>query len=694
MTNPNFKANNKFKADKRIEGSVKRHPDGFGFLLPDKADEPDVYLPRNTMTGIMTNDKVLASITKENGSDRWYGEIIRITQRANTKVFGVYHQINDNFGVLHDQENHWGEDLKIPTRMAKSAKDGELVSVKITSYPGETRGFSGEVTDIIGDAEDPLLDIQRAVLTYHIPQEFSAECLTEAKRIPKEVSPQDIEGRKDLRSFDLVTIDGITAKDFDDAVYVENNAKGFRALIAIADVSHYVKSGSAIDKDAVIRGNSSYFPGFVIPMLPEELSNELCSLKPKVDRLCMVADLQIGFDGEIDTSDFYEAVMNSKARITYGEAQEIVDGNDTKYPENIQKAVKRAADLSKILMAKRFRDGSLDLEIPETELIIDETGMPTDIVRSERLFAHRLIEELMLIANIAVARFIGDRQTPSIFRIHETPDQEKLSMLERYIYNFGGDAHLEGGKLQKKLTKVLQKFEGKPEYQILNTLVLRSMKQARYSAENKGHFGLNFTHYSHFTSPIRRYPDLIIHRTVKALIKPKSGYFLYGSGELETFATNCSATEQRSVKAERLLKSIKRSRFIASHIGEEFEGIITSVTRFGVFVGLRQYDVDGLVKTEQLGREAFIFDEEKLELIGKNSLACYKLGMPLKIIVAAANTNNGQIDFVLSKDNEIGTAEKRPTDRKNDKKRKPSKDDSKRSGKKRFSRSGGKNKSR
>ncbi|HWU43785.1 MAG TPA: VacB/RNase II family 3'-5' exoribonuclease, partial [Bdellovibrio sp.] len=406
------------------------------------------------------------------------------------------------------------------------------------TYPDEGKSFTGKVTAVIGNALDPLTDIKRVILAANIPQDFSKETLEEAKHYKEVPDEKDFKGRKDLRSLDLITIDGATAKDFDDAVYVEINNQGFQLYVAIADVSHYVQVGSAIDRDAYERGTSVYFPNFVVPMLPEVLSNGLCSLNPHVPRLCMVAEMQFDFTGEMTHSDFYEAVMESKSRVTYGEAQEIIDGNVVEKHAHVKENILRLSDLAKILMAKRFKDGSLDLEIPETELVIDGAGVPIDIQKSERLFSHRLIEEMMLAANVAVAKFLDGRKVPALYRIHEPPNEQSIHLLERYMATFGGKVKLSHqGKLQKRLTKALEEFENRPEAQILNILTLRSMNQAKYSPNNVGHFGLGFDFYAHFTSPIRRYPDLIIHRLLKNQVVKSSQYRLMSEDDLATAGT-------------------------------------------------------------------------------------------------------------------------------------------------------------
>ena len=532
--------------DHIVTGIVKRHPDGFGFLITDEPDHPDVFLPRKQMFGVMTNDRLEVRAQQEKGGDRYFGEIVEILERGLKKTVGKLVQKGSGDFVVYGGYEKWGAPLQIPYRHSRGAAEGDLVAVEIVEYPERGSDFVGRVVDILGDEADPIHDLKRVLHMQNIPIDFSFNALHQARSVPQEVTAQDREGRKDLRKHCFITIDGVTAKDFDDAICVERLDQGFRLWVAIADVSHYVRGGTELDDLAYERGTSVYLPNYVVPMLPEELSNGICSLNPEVDRLAFVCEMEMGFDGVVRSSQVYEAVICSHARVTYGEAQDIINGESHHKKEAVQENILLARDLAKILMAKRYREGSLDLEVPETEVIVDELGQPLDIIKSERVFAHKLIEEMMLAANVAVANLILEAEKPGIFRVHEPPKQEDIGKLQSFLNQFGSTKKLRGGHLQKKLTKSLQEFKGKPEGVILNILTLRSMSQAKYSENNIGHFGLGFENYVHFTSPIRRYPDLITHRIAKALYCSTPSGRLYSEDELTTAGNMLSACEQRA----------------------------------------------------------------------------------------------------------------------------------------------------
>jgi ribonuclease R len=633
-------------------GIVKRHPDGFGFFIPDDTNLPDVYISRHSMTGVMTNDRVEVAVFPEPGGNRFRGEILNVLRRATQRAMGQFKAVAGDRGLLADKVGAWGADLTVLTN-GFEVKEGDWVAVQITSYPDEAEGFRGKVVAVIGDAEDPQNDSLRVLHANSIPFEFAAATLKEVAKFPEEVTAKDWQGRKDLRAEKFITIDGKTAKDFDDAILVQSRPQGFRLWVAIADVSHYVKPGTSLDDDAYERGTSTYFPSFVAPMLPEKLSNNLCSLVPHKPRLSLVAEMDFDFEGRMQRYEVYEAVIESHARVTYGEAEEVIEGHCPEHLTHVKQEILLARDLARILMHKRFQEGSLNLELPETVIELNDLGQPLDIMQAERLFAHRLIEEMMLSANVAVAKFLGSRDVPALYRIHESPDPDAIETFNHFLQAFGEHEQVSGSNLAKKLTAALQKFAGHPKEHILNMLALRSMSQAKYSPHNVGHFGLGFSDYAHFTSPIRRYPDLIIHRQLKSVLYPKQGYRAASESDLESAGTFLSACEQRSVKAERQINAIKKARFMSQHLGEEFEGSVSSVTKFGMFVILRQFDVDGLIRSDDLPGGPFELDEDTMRLVARRSGYNFSIGDTVTIQVAAADYDNGQIDFVLIKNKEL-----------------------------------------
>lgn len=623
-------------------GFVKRHPDGYAFFISKNDSQSDVFISAEDLNGAMSNDLVEIRIFGHPKDERPRGRVENILERHFTTVVGRMDPDGSHF-IVKDLSYSWGENLMIPNNHVGVAKPGELVLVEILSYPGTKKGFVGKVISSLGQPSDPAIDVKRVAMTQGIPMEFSAKSLQEVEKFGLEIPNSEIKKRKDLRDLQLITIDGATAKDFDDAVFVESKGANYRLVVAIADVSYYVQEGMSVDKEAVERGTSTYFPNFVIPMLPEGLSNELCSLKPDVDRLAMVADMVIDPTGRFLNYDFYEAVIKSHGRLTYGDVQRILDGSEVPKFAHLTDRLKLSEKLANILKAKRFAEGSLDLDIPEVLVEVDEQGQAVDIHLSERIFAHRLIEEFMLKANIAVAEFIEKKNKPQIYRVHEEPDILALDTFMRFFNQFTGFKYQSPDP--SEICEVLSTMEGK-EKNILQTLFLRSMRQAKYSPEQIGHFGLAFSHYAHFTSPIRRYPDLITHRILKSIVSG-TGAVNYKETELQEKAEALSALEQRSVKAERKVKSIKKARFAEKLLGEQFEGSITSVARFGVFVTLDQYPLEGMIRIGDLGSDFFAYNDEQLSLVGQRSGKQFKLGDRVKVGVAQVNTEDGFIDLTL-----------------------------------------------
>ena len=628
---------------KTVLGVVKRHPDGFGFLIPEDSSHPDVYLPRFGMQGVMSGDSLKVRVTQKRGRRGVLsGQVLQITRRCVQSVVGRYQPVSDKEGVIQDESSEWGESLKIELEAGQKVKKGEWVAVHIKHYPATDKGFTGKITANLGTFCSGEEDNLRVMQKNNIPVAFSAACLKEAEHPPQILSKSVFKDRKDLRSLPFVTIDGKTAKDFDDAICVKGNI----LYVAIADVSHYVPAGSALDQSARERGNSTYFPGFVSPMLPERLSSDLCSLKPGVDRLVFVAEMHFNDAGERQKSNFYPAVICSQARYNYGEAQEIIDAGPPAVSSPRQN-VYRSARLAKKLLNLRLKKHFIDLDIPETEVLLNTKGEPVDIIQSQRLFSHQMIEELMLSANQSVAEFLCRKKAPGIYRIHDSPKQESLKFLESFVQSLGMKMQLAPPDLHKKMSMIIRHFSRHSLSAILQILVLRSLSQAVYSAKRQDHFGLNFQYYTHFTSPIRRYSDLVIHRILKSVLYGRRPPYM--SADLESIATLTSASEQRSVKAERMIKDIKKARFLKKYLGRQMDGMICSVVKFGFFVRLRLYDIEGLVSVDRLPGGRWQFDESRLQLISKGSGKRFEIGDIVRIQVISSNIETGQIDFELKK---------------------------------------------
>ena len=647
-----------------LDGVVKRHPDGFGFFIPEDPKHPDVYLPKKEMQGLMSGDKVKIMVfprplkrgAKHQAKNLFSGKIVQLIERAQSRVIGPYFPLSEKEGLIQDQSFQWGADLKVCLKKEQEVKKGEWVQVQIVHWPDHPKGFTGEMICSLGKFPSALEDNVRTAQAHNIPPVFSKDCLKEAEALPNSL-PKGIEKtRKDLRSLPFVTIDGKTAQDFDDAIYVHTHSKGWTLYVSIADVEHYVKKNSALDQEARQRGNSTYFPGFTLPMLPEKLSNHLCSLKPEEDRLAFTAEIHFNQEGEKQKALFYPALIQSHARLTYGIAQEIMEKSkesstskllalkNHKKSKQIINNVLSAEKLARLLLKVRLKNHFINLEIPETEVLINSLGEPMDIIQSRRIFAYQLIEELMLAANKAVAEHLHKHKIPSIYRVHDPPKAEKLQFLEKFAHSLNIKVKLKEPDLQKKISFLIQKLENHPLLEVGQMLVLRSLSQAVYSLKDKHHFGLNTRYYTHWTSPIRRYSDLAVHRALKAVLAKQTSP--YTREEMHSLAESVSACEQRSVKAERQIKDIKRARFIKKFLGQEMEGSICGCIRRGFFVKLRLYDVEGMVPVHSLlGR--WDFEESLLELKEKSSGRRFKMGDPVSVQVVKSNIETGQIDFEL-----------------------------------------------
>ena len=496
--------------------------------------------------------------------------------------------------------------------------------------------------------EGAFSDIHRVLIQHQIPLKFSKQTERELSQIPESVKAKDKEGRRDLTGLDFITIDGVTARDFDDAIYVETTPSGFHAYIAIADVSHYVKPGMQIDLQAYERGNSTYFTDYVVHMLPEKLSNGICSLNPREERLAVVVDLELGLKGQVLAFQLYEAVIKTVARTTYEEVQSVLDGKELRHLSHIRDAIFHASQLAKVLLSQRLPDVSLDLDLPEFQLTLDESGEVRSIERAFRLFSHRMIEELMLLANVTVAQCLKAYKVPAIYRVHEKPAGEDIAVLNDFLKHLGHSTLLHVGQIkQRKINTMLKKFKGTQYEPIANIMVLRAMKQARYSHQAIGHFGLGFPDYVHFTSPIRRYSDLVVHRQLKRHFKWQNFKKALSIRDLGSMGTHLSACEQRSVKAERQVMGIQKAKFMEGRIGQQYEGIITSITRFGLFVLLTEFEVDGMIRLSDLAKGSFVFDEKNLYLQNRRTKKVFRVGDIIQVVIDRVEVSSGKVGLVL-----------------------------------------------
>ena len=618
-----------------VKGRVIGHPDGFGFLKPESGE--DLFLGPKQMHKALHGDIVLARVTGIDRRGRAEGSIVEVLERANSKVVGrVY--IEQGVAFLIAENKRINQDILITPDSLKGVKAGQVCVAEIVEQPTKNAEPIGRIVEVLGNYADPGMEIEIALRKHDLPHEFSKQALAAAKKLPKTVSEKEVKGRKDLRGLAFVTIDGETAKDFDDAVYCERRGKSFRLWVAIADVSHYVKPGDPLDQEAYERGNSVYFPRRVIPMLPEELSNELCSLKPEVDRLVMVCEMEISSGGVVKHYDFYDGVIHSHERMTYTLVNEMLQGR-----EKPRHSIEALYAVFKTLLAQRQKRGAIDFDSVETRMIFDEQGKIEKIIRVERNDAHRLIEECMLAANVCASDYLEKNEQPTLYRVHEGPSAEKLEGLRTMLKDFG--LSLGGGEepQARDYAELLERVKGKPYSGMLQTVMLRSLSQAVYTPENVGHFGLAYDAYAHFTSPIRRYPDLLVHRGIKAVLAGKR----YEAANWSAIGEHCSETERRADDATRDVEAWLKTYYMQDHVGAEFDGTISGVTNFGLFVTLDEMYVDGLVHISDLGQDYFQFDAQKHMLRGERTGVKYQLAGRVRVKVVRVNLEQAKIDFVL-----------------------------------------------
>ena len=629
-----------------IAGRIEGHADGYGFLVPDDGGD-DLFLDAKQMSKVLHRDRALARVIGLDRKGRREGAIVEVLERANSRVVGRV-LIEHGITVVVPENRRINQDILVTPDKKSKVKAGQVVMVEIIEQPNRHSQPIGRIVEVLGNYADPGMEIEIALRKHDLPFEFSPKVVDETKALPVKVKKAELVGRKDLRELPLVTIDGETARDFDDAVFAEKKGRGWRLVVAIADVSHYVKPGMALDREAMDRGNSVYFPRRVIPMLPEKLSNGLCSLNPEVERLAMVCDMNINNSGEIKGYTFYPAVFRSKARLTYNQVWSWISGEVV--PENevhlaLQPQIQALYALYQILLKARHKRGAIDFETIETMMLFNEQGKIDNIVPVHRNDAHRVIEECMLAANVCASAFLEAHKQPCLYRVHEGPTPEKLEGLRSFLKEFG--LGLPGGEspTAKDYGTLLEKIKPRPDAQLLQTVMLRSLRQAMYSPDNVGHFGLSYEHYTHFTSPIRRYPDLLVHRSIKAVLEGTR----YQPGKWDEIGMHCSMTERRADEATRDVNNWLKCYYMRDRIGEEFDGAISAVVPFGVFVALDAVYVEGLVHVSELGEDYFQYDNVKHLMLGERSGQRYRLGDRLRVKLVRADLETGRVDFVLVK---------------------------------------------
>ncbi len=637
-----------------VAGVVIANPDGFGFLRPDAGGD-DLFLPPFEMRKVMHGDRVLANVTGIDRRGRREGSIARVLEHRLTRLIGRF-GFEAGIAYVAPDDKRVQRNVQIPPDATQGARDGQLVVCELTQPPDARRPPIGRILAVLGDKLTPSLVVEAAIHGHDIPHEFPPQVLAEATAVPLVVEEGMLDGRVDLRAVPLVTIDGEDAKDFDDAVYCETSRGGFRLIVAIADVSHYVRPGTPLDDEAQKRATSVYFPGFVVPMLPETLSNGICSLNPKVDRMCFVCDMQIDHEGQVTRSKFYEAVMNSHARLTYTQVWNAVGMDDEEARRQVGAQlpqVERLHQLYQVLAKARQQRGAIEFESSEVRFVLDNRGEVTQAGMLQRNDAHKLIEECMIAANVEAAKYLLQKRIPAPYRIHDKPPESKFEDLLEFLKEFKLSLPPWGKVQPRDFTRLLKKIRERPDAALLESVLLRSQSLAVYSPDNVGHFGLALEAYAHFTSPIRRYPDLLVHRAIKYALKGgKPDKYLYPPHEMAALALQCSERERRADEAEREVDERYRAAWMEKHIGGQFDGVISGVTSFGLFVELDESKVNGLVHVTQLPHDYYHFDPVRKTLSGERRGKQYRLGDRVRIIVLKASLEERKIDFRLVEDKE------------------------------------------
>ena len=627
-----------------LRGRVQGHPDGYGFLIPDEGGA-DLYLSPWEMSKVLHGDRVVARESGGERRGRSEGVIVEVLERAHLRLVGRLHEEHGICFVVAE-DRRISQDVLVPSDGLAGARAGQVVVAEIIQQPDRHVKPLGRVVEVLGGYADPGMEVEIALRKHELPYVFPDSVKQLAGALPGSVRESEVEHREDVRALPLVTIDGETAKDFDDAVFCRAEGKGFRLWVAIADVSHYVEHADPLDVEARLRGNSVYFPRRVIPMLPEELSNGLCSLNPDVDRLCMVCEMAIDGRGEIQHYRFYPAVMHSHARLTYTAVAAALAGEQGALARELVPHLRELHRLYTVLAKSRARRGAIDFETVETRMEFDEQGKITAIVPVQRNDAHRVIEECMLAANVCASDVLRSHEHPALYRIHEGPTSDRLTDLREFLREFG--LILGGGDepKAKDYAKLLSQIQGRPDYQLLQTILLRSLRQAVYSPENLGHFGLAYEAYTHFTSPIRRYPDLLVHRAIKAVLKRQT----YAPGNWTELGAHCSQTERRADEATRDVEAWLKCFYMRERIGEQFTASISGVAAFGIFVALDEVYVEGMVHVSELGNDYFQFDAARRQLLGERTGKRFRLSDRVAVRLVRADLETTRLDFVLTQD--------------------------------------------
>ncbi len=636
-----------------IQGRFIGHAKGFGFVAPEEEGMDDVFIPPTEVNGAVNGDKVLIHVSKTTSGDRREGSIIKIIERGITKVVGTF-QANRGFGFVVPDDKKLPMDLFIPKENTLGAMDGHKVVAEIIEWPGEHRSATGIITKILGHKNDPGVDILSIIHKHDITVDFPQEVIDAASAVPDEISEKDREGRRDLRDQMIVTIDGETAKDLDDAVTVTKNEDGtYKLGVHIADVSYYVTDGSTLDREAYDRATSVYLTDRVIPMIPHRLSNGICSLNPQVDRLTLSCEMTINGSGQVIDHEIFQSVIRTTERMTYTDVYKILEEDDEALKERYAQLVpmfKNMKELAGVLNSRRMKRGAVDFDFKESYVIVDENGWPIDIALRDRTVAERIIEEFMLVANETVAEHVNRLDLPFIYRIHEDPKPEKLQRFFEFITNFGLVIRGTGNTVEPRaLQEILDSVKDEPEYPVISTMMLRSMQQAKYSPECLGHFGLSTDYYTHFTSPIRRYPDLIVHRLIRTYLingdKSKETVSYWGA-HMDEIAEHTSNRERRAVDAERDTESLKKAQYMADKIGEKFTGIVSSITNFGMFIELEN-TIEGLVHISNMTDDYYNFDDRQMVMIGERTGRIFHIGDEVEISVLEVNVEESAIDFEI-----------------------------------------------